>query len=157
MGSNLGNSQKNCLKSIDYISKNPRITRVVTSSLYITSPVSNINQNDFINCAISIDWESDPIELLDYLQSIEHDMGRTRKKKNEPRIIDLDILLFSNLVLNTPRLIVPHPELHKRRFAIIPCIEIDPHIVHPFLKRPLIDFLDEIDEKQTCKKLPLEI
>ena len=84
-------------------------------------------------------------------------MGRTRKKKNEPRIIDLDILLFSNLVLNTPRLIVQHPELHKRRFAIIPCIEIDPHIVHPFLKRPLIDFLDEIDEKQTCKKLPLEI
>jgi len=157
IGSNLGNSLKNCLKGIDYISKNPCITQVVPSSLYITSPVSDIKQNNFINCAISIEWGGSPFELLNYLQSIEHEMGRIRREKNGPRIIDLDILLFSNLVINTPDLVVPHPELHKRRFAIMPCLEIDPHIIHPISKRPLVDFLNEIDEKQTCKKLPLDI
>ena len=84
-------------------------------------------------------------------------MGRTRKIKNGPRIIDLDILLFSDLILSNQRLIIPHPELHKRRFAIIPSLEIEPEILHPLYKKPLKSFLCEIEEEQICKKLPLDI
>lgn len=84
-------------------------------------------------------------------------MGRTREIKNGPRIIDLDILLFSDLILSNPSLIIPHPELHKRKFAIIPCLEIEPEIIHPLYKKPLKNFLCEIEEEQMCKKLPLDI
>ena len=157
IGSNIGNSRGNCLTSIKNISKDNRATRISSSSLYLTSPVSKVKQRDFINCAISLEWEGTPLELQSLLQRIETSMGRTRKIKNGPRIIDLDILLFSDLILSNPHLIIPHPELHKRRFAIIPCLEIEPEIIHPLYKKPLKSFLCEIEEEQMCKKLPLDI
>lgn len=153
IGSNIGNCIENCQKGIAEISKNPRVSNVVTSSFYITSPVSHIKQNDFINCAISINWKGTPFDLLDFLQTTEKNMGRIRNIKHGPRIIDFDILLFSNLVMKTPNLIVPHPELHKRRFAIIPCIEIDSDIVHPLLKIPLNVLLQDTDKEQMCTKV----
>ncbi len=157
IGSNIGNSRGNCLTSIKTISKDNRATRISSSSLYLTSPVSEVKQRDFINCAISLEWKGTPLELQSLLQRIEASMGRTRKIKNGPRIIDLDILLFSDLILSNPHLIIPHPELHKRRFAIIPCLEIEPEIIHPLYKKPLKSFLCEIVEEQMCKKLPLDI
>lgn len=157
IGSNISNSQENCLTSIKNISKDGRATCISSSSLYLTSPVSEVKQGDFINCAISLEWEGTPLELLSLLQRIETIMGRTREIKNGPRIIDLDILLFSDLILSNPSLIIPHPELHKRKFAIIPCLEIEPEIIHPLYKKPLKNFLCEIEEEQMCKKLPLDI
>lgn len=157
IGSNIGNSLENCLASIKNISKDRRATRISPSSLYLTSPVLEIKQEDFINCAVSLEWDDTPLELLTLLQGIEANMGRTREIKNGPRIIDLDILLFSELILSNPPLIIPHPELHKRKFAIIPCLEIEPDIIHPLYKKPLKDFLCEIDEEQMCKKLLLDI
>jgi 2-amino-4-hydroxy-6-hydroxymethyldihydropteridine diphosphokinase len=157
IGSNIGNSPENCLTSIKNISKDGRVTCISSSSLYLTSPVSEVKQGDFINCAISLKWKDNPFELLSLLQRIEASMGRTTEIKNGPRIIDLDILLFSDLILSNPSLIIPHPELHKRKFAIIPCLEIEPEIVHPLYKKPLKNFLYEIEEEQICKKLPLDI
>ena len=157
IGSNVGNSLENCLTSIKNISKDGRATRISSSALYLTSPVSEIKQGNFINCAISMEWGGTPLELLSLLQRIETSMGRTREIKNGPRIIDLDILLFSDLILSNPSIIIPHPELHKRKFAIIPCLEIEPEIVHPLYKKPLKNYLCEIEEEQICKKLPLDI
>ena len=153
IGSNIGNSQENCLTSIKNISKDDRVKRISFSSLYLTSPVSEIKQDDFINCAVSLEWEGAPLELLSLLQRIEITMGRTRATKKGPRIIDLDILLFSDLVSQNSYLTIPHPELHRRKFAIIPCLEIEPEIVHPAYNKPLKDFLCEIGEEQVCKKI----
>ena len=148
IGSNIGNSADNCLSSIERLKEDGRAKLLATSSLYATSPVSSIRQGDFTNCAVSILWDGTPVELLHLLNGIEHEMGRVREIKDGPRVIDLDILLFGDLILKTPSLTIPHPELHRRKFAIIPCVEIDPTLVHPLFKRPLKDFLAEIGDEQ---------
>jgi len=118
------------------------------SSLYATSPVSGIAQEDFVNCALSIDWDDTAFELLHLLNDIETEMGRERGIKDGPRIIDLDILLFSDAVIDEASLTVPHPELHRRKFAIVPCLEIEGEIIHPSYNKPLKEFLPHIDDNQ---------
>ena len=153
IGSNIGDGIKNCMMAIKSISSDKRADLKSISSFYTTSPVSEIKQDDFINCAILVSWEGAPNELLKFLMDIENSMGRTREIKDGPRIIDLDILLFGDMVLDGPSLTIPHKELHKRRFALMPCIEIDPDYILPTHKRPLVDFLPEISEDQVVTKL----
>lgn len=146
IGSNMGKPEENCLKAIKAISEAKGIRLISVSSLYLTSPVSDIQQRDFINCAVRIGCEHTANRLLRILNDIEEQMGRKRGLKAGPRIIDLDILLFGACVIATPLLKIPHPELHRRRFAIIPCIEIEPDLFHPFFRRPLRSFLSDIDD-----------
>ena len=80
-------------------------------------------------------------------------MGRKRGVRNGPRVIDLDILLFGDLILETPSLRIPHPELHKRKFSIIPCVEIDSVVIHPVYNKQLKEFLSEIEDEQRIEKL----
>jgi 2-amino-4-hydroxy-6-hydroxymethyldihydropteridine diphosphokinase len=152
VGSNVGNSTNNCLSSIERLREDKRVKLLSKSSLYVTSPVSSIRQNNFINCAVAILWDGSPFELLHLLNSIEHEMGRVRGVRNGPRVIDLDILLFGELILETSSLTVPHPELHRRKFAIIPCVDIDPIIIHPVFNKPLKEFLAEIEDEQKIEK-----
>lgn len=151
IGSNIGNSSENCTTGIKHIIRDKRTRFLSVSSLYLTSPVSLIAQKDFINCALCIMWSDSPFELLKFLNSIEDMMGRERDVTGGPRIIDLDILLFGGLILDEPLLKIPHPELHKRKFAIIPCIEIDPEIIHPSFNKLLKEFLSYIDDGQKLK------
>jgi 2-amino-4-hydroxy-6-hydroxymethyldihydropteridine diphosphokinase len=153
IGSNIGNGMKNCVTAIKSISSDNRIDLKSISSFYVTSPVSEIEQDDFINCAVLVNWEGTPHDLLAFLNSIENRMGRARTIKGGPRIIDLDILLFGDMVLDEPSLTIPHKELHKRKFALMPCLEIDPNFILPTHKRPLNDFLPEIGDGQTITKL----
>jgi 2-amino-4-hydroxy-6-hydroxymethyldihydropteridine diphosphokinase len=153
IGSNIGNGIKNCMMAIKNISSDKRSDLKSISSFYTTSPVSDIKQDDFINCAILVGWEGTPRELLELLTSIENKMGRTRTIKDGPRTIDLDILLFGNIILNEPSLTIPHKELHKRKFALIPCLEIDPDFILPTNRRPLNDFLSEIGEDQVVTRV----
>ena len=148
IGSNIGNSSENCIESIKEIIKDSRAKLKSTSSLYHTSPVSDVEQNDFINCAICITWVGTPLDLLGLLHRIEDKMGRTRTIRDGSRTIDLDILLFGDLILDSPSLKIPHPELHKRKFAIVPCLEISPEIIHPSFNKPLNEFLSYIDDGQ---------
>ncbi len=153
IGSNIGNSANNCLTAIESLSSDKRARFLARSSLYVTSPVSSIAQDDFINCAVCVMWNDSPLNLLTLLNNIEEMMGRERVVKHGPRIIDLDILLFGDLMLDTHSLKIPHPELHKRRFAIVPCIEIDPALIHPRYKRLLKDFLADIGDEQQIRIL----
>lgn len=148
IGSNIGDKIKNCIDSIKAIGRDKRTHLRSLSSLYLTSPVSEIAQEDFVNCAVSIDWDDTATELLHLLNGIEAGVGRERGTKNGPRTIDLDILLFGDAIIDEASLTVPHPELHRRRFAIVPCIEIEHDIVHPLYKRPLKEFLSHIDDSQ---------
>lgn len=153
IGSNIGNSVDNCTTSIKKLKEDKRVKLLSGSSLYITSPVSTILQKDFVNCAVCIMWDDSSFELLKLLNNIEELMGRERHMKNGPRVIDLDILLFGNMILDTPSLKIPHPELHKRKFAIIPCVEIDPAILHPLYNKQLETFLDDIGNGQKIRKI----
>jgi 2-amino-4-hydroxy-6-hydroxymethyldihydropteridine diphosphokinase len=148
IGSNIGDKIKNCLDSIKVIAVDKRAHMRSVSSLYATSPVSGIAQEDFVNCALSIDWDDTAFELLHLLNDIETEMGRERGIKDGPRIIDLDILLFSDAVIDEASLTVPHPELHRRKFAIVPCLEIEGEIIHPSYNKPLKEFLPHIDDNQ---------
>ncbi len=148
VGSNVGDAFENCLQGVIAVIGNERATFVALSSLYRTSPVSPVAQSDFLNCALKIAWRGAPRELLSFLRKVETGLGRTRGVRFGPRTLDLDILFFDDLVLDTPGLTIPHPRLHQRKFVLVPCLEIDPGLVHPRFKRPLAEYLQQLGEEQ---------
>lgn len=123
------------------------------SSLYLTSPVGDYPQNDFVNCAVLVRYIGGPRDLLSQIKIIEKQMGRTITVKWGPRIIDIDILLFENVVLNEEDLKIPHPELHKRKFAIIPLLELNRNLTHPIFGKRLREFLPQIERSQKVRFL----
>ena len=149
----MGDGVRHCAEAVERTLRDGRTRLLGISSFYTTSPVSPILQDDFVNCVFSILWDGSPSDLLLLLNGIESDMGRKRTIPSGPRIIDLDILLFGAIVMSSPSLIIPHPELHRRRFVLVPCIEIDPSLLHPALKQPLTSFLAGIDSSQTISIL----
>lgn len=151
IGSNIGDVFGNCLKGIEDVISEERALFVALSSFYKTSPVSPVPQDDFLNCVLKLSWDASPPELLAFLLSVERRRGRTRGVQLGPRTLDLDILLFDAVVLDTPDLTIPHPRLHERKFALIPCLEIDPGLVHPRLKQPLAEFVEQIGDEQAIE------
>ena len=131
IGSNLGNALKNCQHAVENLSraKGIEITRV--SSFYKTEPVGIENQNMFINAVVEIRTVLSARNLFRALQSIEKDMGRDREVKGGPRIIDLDLLFYGQEVIQDADLIVPHPEIQRRRFVLEPICEIASYLIHP--------------------------
>ena len=113
----------------------------ITSSIYETAAWGNTNQPAFYNQAIKLDTLLSPEALLVALLSIELEMGRVREEKYGPRTIDLDILMINDIVLNTPALTIPHPQMHNRRFALLPLHEIAPALHHPVFNKTIHDLL----------------
>lgn len=105
------------------------------SSIYQTAPWGNENQSDFLNQVLLLQTKLKPLELLQALLLIEKELGRVRNKKNDPRVIDLDILFYNDLIMNTPELQLPHPRLHLRRFVLTPLNEIAPDLIHPLFNK----------------------
>jgi 2-amino-4-hydroxy-6-hydroxymethyldihydropteridine diphosphokinase len=107
-------------------------TRVVRrSSLYRSAPVGYLDQPDFINAVAQLETELAPRALLDALLALEHECGRTREFRNAPRTLDLDVLLYDDLVHHEHGLTVPHPQMHLRAFVLQPLLEIAPDCVIP--------------------------
>jgi len=154
IGSNMGNKAANCLEGIRQIVNDGRARLIAISSLYVTSPVSTVTQDDFVNCAATIAWRDSPFVLLRRLNEIEAEMGRVRGKiRDGPRVIALDILLFGSSILFDPLLIIPHPQLHRRKFALLPCLEINPDLIHPAFNKPLAALFTEIGAEQQIRLL----
>ncbi len=147
VGSNI-DAYENCIKGIRRVIEKEGVEFLALSSLYRTSPVSPIPQDDFLNCVLKIKWSGSPRELLAHLTSIEIERARRRDVPLGPRTLDLDILLFDDVLLDATDLTIPHPRLHERRFVLVPCLEIDPNLVHPRLGRSLASFLEAIDDRQ---------
>ncbi len=147
VGSNI-DAYRNCVDGIRDVVADPRAELLALSSLYRTSPVSPIPQDDFLNCVIKIGWKGDVFELLSFLESVERKTGRRRDVPLGPRTLDLDILFFDDLILDIPRLTVPHSRLHERKFVLVPCLEIDENLIHPLLKLPLRQLLAAIGNEQ---------
>ena len=131
IGSNLGNTLQNCKYAIESLSQINGINPTRTSSFYKTEPVGIEKQNYFINAVVEITTTLSARDLLPALRKIERDMGRKRETKGGPRIIDLDLLFYGQDVIRETDLVVPHPEIHKRRFVLEPLCEIASYFIHP--------------------------
>ncbi|MHB0998016.1 MAG: 2-amino-4-hydroxy-6-hydroxymethyldihydropteridine diphosphokinase [Armatimonadota bacterium] len=129
IGSNLGDKKSNIDDAIRRINEINGISILKKSSVYETEPVGYMDQPDFLNSVIEIDTELDPVQLLHSTQQIEKDMGRVRNLKWGPRVIDIDILIFDNLKIDTTELVLPHPRITERAFVIIPLAEIAPDLI----------------------------
>ncbi len=129
LGSNLSNPNSQVQKAFLALRKLPQTSVVQQSSLYRTPPVGYSNQPDFINAVAEINTQLTPKALLTALLSIEQDFGRERPFANAPRILDLDLLWYENVVLETDFLTLPHPRLHSRGFVLLPLAEIAPNLM----------------------------
>jgi 2-amino-4-hydroxy-6-hydroxymethyldihydropteridine diphosphokinase len=133
IGSNLGNREDNCNDAIRRLSR-PGIEIIARSSMYETEPWGVTDQPKFINMVIRIGTGMEPSELLEALKEIERNMGRADTGKWGPRVIDLDILLYGNLVIDKPGLTIPHPHMFERDFVLKPLSEIAPEIIRNYNK-----------------------
>lgn len=131
LGSNLGNRLANITGAREELLKAGSFEIVKMSSVEETAPVDFLEQPAFLNQIILVKTEAAPEELLSLLQSIEKKMGRVKTIPKGPRIIDLDILLYNDLVLDSPALIIPHPEIKKRSFVLKHLLEINPRLTDP--------------------------
>ena len=132
LGSNLGQSEDFIISALDYLSRTYAVEIEQCSSLYRSKPLDNKSQPDYINAVAKIVGEFTALELLDILQAVENYFGRTRNGERwASRTLDLDILLFNNVQIDSQRLIVPHAGILQRDFVLYPLMEIAPNLEIP--------------------------
>lgn len=133
LGSNLSNELGSPVTHIQTamqkLTEYPDIHQLVASSLYVSKPYGVTDQADFINAVVAIQTDLSPHGLLQLAQSLEQQAQRKRLRHWGERSLDVDVLLYADIRLNTSDLIIPHPELHKRNFVLVPLVEIAPHLV----------------------------
>ena len=142
LGSNLGDRIENLRRAIEALEKSVVLKN--KSSVYETLPHGVGEQPLYLNMVVLGETDSPPHELLALVKSIETELGREANTHNQPRPMDIDILFHGDSVINTSELVIPHPELQNRAFVLVPLEEIAPAHVHPTLRRPVIDLLDEL-------------
>jgi len=132
LGANLGNPLKQAQGAIESIHQLPSTKVIQTSPFYRSKPLGPQNQPDYLNAVIKAVTELSPIDLLDGLQQIEKDLGRVRKADRwGPRTLDLDILLYDNIQMNSERLTIPHYDMKNREFVLYPLYDLDPQLILP--------------------------
>jgi 2-amino-4-hydroxy-6-hydroxymethyldihydropteridine diphosphokinase len=147
IGSNLGNSEKNCLEAVDRIGQIPKCKVARVSGLYRTEPVGVNGQEYYVNCVAEVLTGLSAKRLMERLLAIEKDMGRVREGGRwQARIIDLDILLFGSELIHEDNLTVPHPLMHRRRFVMVPMVDLVPDLIHPSIGKGMSELLQEIPE-----------
>ncbi len=155
LGSNLGDRKANCQRALAELERRHVGVLRTISPFYMTEPVDYTDQDWFVNGVAELDTELKPRELLSALQELQGDLG-TREKavRFGPRIIDLDILLYDDLVLNEGDLVLPHERMHQRAFVLVPLCDIAGEVVHPLLGKTMTELLSAIDhEHQDVKPL----
>ncbi len=152
LGTNLGDREAYLNKGLELISK--FIGRIESfSGIYETEPWGFHSENNFLNMVIKIHTDLKPAVLMKKLLSLEEQLGRIRDTREyKSRTIDIDILLYSNLVINKSDLIVPHPLMQDRKFVLVPFCDIAPKMIHPVLNKPFVELLKECKDQREVKK-----
>jgi 2-amino-4-hydroxy-6-hydroxymethyldihydropteridine diphosphokinase len=151
IGGNMGNREEHFTIARGYIKQYCGAV-IRSSSLYETAAWGKTDQPSFLNQALEIETELQAEHLIRQVLDIEKFMGRERKEKYGPRVIDIDILLFNNEQYDLPFLKIPHPEMQNRRFALTPLAEIASDLQHPVLKKSIGQLLKECPDKLGVKK-----
>jgi 2-amino-4-hydroxy-6-hydroxymethyldihydropteridine diphosphokinase len=141
LGSNTGDRQTHLRNALSHIPG--KIGKILTlSGFYQTQPWGYVSQEPYLNMAIAVETALNPATLLSETQAIEKTVGRRDKTINgvyHDRIIDIDILLYDDLIIQSPTLTIPHPLMHQRTFVLHPLAEIAPHLIHPVLKKTIAE------------------
>lgn len=145
LGTNLGNRLLNLRRAIDAFA--PDVHIVAESRVYETEPWGYADQPAFLNMAVHAETGLSPKRLLSFLKKLEAQLGRLPTFRYGPRQIDLDILFYDDLVLNTPPLVIPHPRLHERAFVLVPLADLAPALVHPVLRLSVAQLLETVDKR----------
>lgn len=146
LGSNIGDRKKNMEEAMRLLDTPPDIKVEKESSLYTTEPIGFVGQDWFLNSVIEVSTLLSPKALLHRCQAIEEQMGRVRTMLWGPRTIDLDILLYGEEIVEDDELIIPHPNMHKRGFVLVPFAEIAPEVIHPKLNKKASELLRQLKD-----------
>jgi 2-amino-4-hydroxy-6-hydroxymethyldihydropteridine diphosphokinase len=152
LGSNLGDRARNLLLAVrGMMEASLCVTRL--SSIYETEPLSEVEQPSFLNMVAEIGNSlPSPEQVMARLLRIEYLLGRIRDIKDGPRTIDLDLLMYGEVLRDTEFLTLPHPRLHLRRFVLEPLVEVAPNLLHPTLKRTCRELLASVEDKSLVKR-----
>jgi len=151
LGSNLGDRMGNLVSAVERLSQKMTIKKV--SSVYETEPVYYEEQPLYFNAVLSAVTELEPFALLRFVKSIESDLGRQPSFRNAPRIIDIDILFYGDLVVQTEELTIPHPGIVERAFVLAPLAEIAPELIHPVIHEKVEDLLAMVNGLGGVRKM----
>lgn len=143
LGTNVGDKLANLRAALSAIREVIKIEKM--SSVYKTEPWGYLDQDDFNNMVIEVDTELTPDELLTFLKNTENDLGRKETFRYGPRVIDMDILFYNDLILETERLSIPHPRMVERAFVLAPLNEIAPQAIHPILGLSIQQLAERVD------------
>lgn len=143
LGSNLGNKEKNIKQALKLLEEQG-IEIVKVSTLIVTEPYGVLDQPGFLNGVCEIKTELEPLELLRLLLATEQQMGRVRLRHWGERNIDLDLIFYEDVIMDTQELRLPHPDMQNRDFVLVPLAEIAPTLVHPVLKKTMAELKEEL-------------
>ena len=152
LGSNLGDREVNLDKIVSSLQEKTELETL--SSIYETEPVGFRNQPRFLNAICLVQTTLEPFLLLAWVKEIERKIGPRASFRNGPRAADIDILLYDDLVLETPTLTIPHPRMAERAFVLVPLAEIAPGLVHPVLNQSVSALLDELKKPWGVNRWP---
>ncbi len=151
-GSNIGDRLAHIQNAIHALAETEGITLQKISSIYQTDPVGYETQARFLNGVAAIRTDLPPLSLLRTLKDIEVVVGRQHRIRWGPREIDLDILIYGDLCLQTEKLVIPHPEMHLRRFVLVPLVEIAPDVVHPVFQETVQTLLGRLEDDKSVSE-----
>jgi len=151
LGSNLGDRRANLVKALRLLGE--RLTLERMSSLYETQPIGYEEQPLFLNAVCHVTTQIGPFQLLSIIKGIEVALGRAPSFVDAPRPIDVDILFYGDLIIESPQLVVPHPRLEERAFVLMPLAEIGRHLMHPISGRSMRDLASGVRGRDGVRRI----
>ncbi|MBI3324242.1 MAG: 2-amino-4-hydroxy-6-hydroxymethyldihydropteridine diphosphokinase [Candidatus Omnitrophica bacterium] len=144
LGSNQGDRLQSLSRAVRRLAQLPSTRTAQMAPIYETKPIGGPPQPDFLNSVVELETSLSPHELFAWLQALERELGRTPGPRWGPRVIDLDLLFYDEMVIEEPAFTIPHPRLHERAFVLEPLVQLAPEFVHPVLRRSVTQLLQDV-------------